>query len=387
MNILQISVSDYGGCAHSLAEAIKATTKHDSISARSAPPSYIKYKTHLAIGSPNDIKGIWDWADVVHVHDVMPPLPQGLPTKPTVITYHGSMYRRNPALYNRLVKRFSWVGTVATIDLTAHGLRWMPDCRPPLDKYAYRPDGRYIVAHAPTSRPGKSTNEVIAALDSLVRKGEIVLDVIEMVDHISCLKRKGRASIYIDQFTLCYGLNSIEAWSMGIPVIANAQPQTLNKIKKIMGDLPFYQVPVNGVPDAVIALRDDEELAEEYTTRGRDCYMAYHSQTAAAKKALEYYKEALALGAPRALPMQKGPYKTQEKDFLVGSEGMVILRYTGGNVGKFDVTGPITHTIYHFDGMNGRQRLVDARDAKELIKPRSRGKGIHRGLVEYEVVR
>jgi len=412
VNILQISVNDFGGCAYYLAEAIKATfpDEHDSISVRGAQPSYIKYKVHSMAPQPDDLAGLWNWADVVHVHDVMPPLPARLPTKPTVITYHGSMYRRNPSVYNGLVQRFGWVGTVATIDLLAHGLEWMPDCRPDFGELAKnRRERRFIVAHAPTSRLVKDTNRVI---ESLQGQDGVTLDVIEWVDYETCLRRKSYASVYVDQFNLCYGLNAIEAWSMGMPVIANAGSDTKARIRQLVGALPFEETALDDLLEVVLALRDDTAYYREAAQRGRDCFERFHSPQAAAKAALGYYVRALEKGAPRGMPQMKTrqkpkhirrnslrsgarrpdqPQSVEQEWPAAGSGGMVVVRYTGANVGQQSVTGDITGQLYLYNGMDehGRTFLMDSLDAAEIVKPRRRGKnagGKGPGVTEFEVI-
>ncbi len=289
MNILQISVNDYGGCAYYLAEAITATTRHVSTSVRTAPPSYIGYATHLAAPRADDLRSVWEWADVVHVHDVCPPLPPGCKPKPTVITYPGSMYRRNPHIYNDHAARQGWLATVATLDLTAHGLPWMPDTRPALGGYVAR-SRTPLVAHAPTSRVIKDTEAVIKA----VEKAGVALDVIEFVDYETCLRRKGRAWLYVDQFRLCYGLNAVEAWAMGQPVIANAAPRTLRAIRDVVGFVPFHVSTLDELPFAIERLLNESALYEEYVLLGADCYRRFHAPDAAAAIALSFYERAMA---------------------------------------------------------------------------------------------
>lgn len=294
MNILQLSIGDYGGCGYYLAEAITATTRHESRLMRLAD-SYIHYPTHLVMEKLSDLQDAYKWADVVHMHDAAPGLPRGSKPKPTVVTYHGSMYRRRPKVYNNLCQRKGWIGTVATIDLMAHGLPWMPDTRPDLSKYVARPRGhrarrRFIVAHAPTSRKVKGTNAVIAMLDGI---DGIILDVIERVDNRTCLRRKGQARLYIDQFRLGYGLNAIEAWAMGMPVIADAPDAIINRLLKIIGFLPFVRCPLADLRDMVLKLRSDLEFYQDGVTRGQQCYEKFHSPASAARRALAYYEQAI----------------------------------------------------------------------------------------------
>ena len=49
--------------------------------------------------------------------------------------------------------------------------------------------------------------------------------------------RKGRADVFVDQMILGYGCNAIEAWGMGIPVIAGVDPEKAPSI--IMQTIPL----------------------------------------------------------------------------------------------------------------------------------------------------
>ena len=401
MNILQISFHDHGGAAYHLAEAINTTTKHHATSVRQAAGSYLQYPIDLAAAKPGDLVGVWEWADVVHVHDICPKLPRGLKPKPTVVTYHGSMYRRGPQVYNDLCEKNGWLATVATIDLMAHGLPWMPDTRPDLSKYVDRPKGRYIVAHAPTSRAVKDTDKVIGALDGI---DGLTLDVIEQVDNQTCLRRKGRASIYVDQFRLCYGLNAIEAWQMSMPAIVNAGKATIQRILEELGFLPFVQSTLEDLRETVLKLRSDEQFYSDGVERGQQVIREAHGSTIVAARALAYYEQAFemkALPLPEAtkeemrqpLPVAPPPPLPAKKAILevaageIGEQGLVLVRYIGGNSGGTLITGAITGARYEFSARG--QRYMDVRDADALLawdQGVRRKSGNKRGKRNFEVV-
>jgi len=403
MNILQISVHDHGGAAYYLAEAIRTTTKHSAQAVRQARGSYIQYPVDLVAEKPDDLVGVWEWADVVHVHDICPKLPRGLKSKPTVVTYHGSMYRRGPQTYNDLCQKSGWIGTVATIDLTVHGLPWLPDTRPDLSKYVDR-SGRFIVAHAPTSRTVKDTDQVIEILDG----AGLALDVIERVNNETCLRRKGRASVYVDQFRLCYGLNAIEAWQMGIPAIADASAETIQRILKEMGFLPFVRCGLDNLLETVLRLRDNVQFYNDGVRRGQQAIEEFHVPAIVAQRALAFYEQAQALKAssllplaaatemrqgavpavPKPQPQGKKPKPKVEAEDL-GTEGLVLVRYIGGNLGGMTITGTETHTRYEF-ATHGSARYMDTRDAGILLewdRGNKHKSGNKRGKRNFEVVK
>jgi len=397
MNILQISFHDHGGAAYHLAQAINATTEHKATSVRQAKGSYLQYPIDLVAEKPGDLVGVWEWADVVHVHDICPKLPRGLKPKPTVITYHGSMYRRGPQVYNELCEKNNWLATVATIDLMAHGLPWMPDTRPDLSKYVDRSAGRFIVAHAPTSRAVKDTDKVIEALDGI---DGLVLDVIEQVDNEACLRRKGRASVYVDQFRLCYGLNAIEAWQMGMPAIVNAGKATIKRIQEELGFLPFVQCKLEDLRETVLRLRDDNEFYSDSVERGKQAIREAHGSAIVAARALAYYEAAFEM---RALPLPEATKEEMRLPMLpamppaarkaapvgeVGEDGLVLIRYIGGNTGGMLITGAVTGTRYQFT--HGGARYMDKHDANALLawdRGSKRKSGNKRGKRNFEVVK
>lgn len=386
MNILQVSVHDHGGAAYYLAQAINAATEHKATSVRQAKGSYIQYPIDLVAEKPGDLVGVWEWADMVHVHDICPKLPRGLKPKPTVVTYHGSMYRKAPKTYNDMCESNNWIGTVATVDLMAHGLPWMPDTRPDLSGYVDRPKGRFIVAHAPTSRAVKSTDAIAEMLDEV---DGLALDIIERVDNETCLRRKGRASVYVDQFRLCYGLNAIEGWSMAMPAIANASKKTVQRIKKEMGFLPFVQSTLGNLQETVLRLRDDQEFYSDGVARGRQAIREIHGPGVAAARALAYYEEAFEMkAAPLPVAADDKPRslsKLPAGALDIGREGLVLVRYIGGNVGTETVQGAVTGTGYKFPGVNS-VRYMDARDWQALEtqdKRVDRKSGKNRGKRQY----
>jgi len=380
MNILQISIHDHGGCGYYLAEAINQVYKgkHKSKLLRSAGISWIAYPTHLS-GDGVALVGPWEWADVVHIHDGCPKLPKGLKPKPTVVTFHGSMYRKAHEKCNATIKRKNWVGTVSTIDLTAFGLRWMPDCRPDLSAYVNRDVGKFIAVHAPTSRIVKGTDQIIKELQG-VDIPNFELDIIEMTPNERCLKRKGRACLLIDQFQLCYGLNAIEGWIMGMPVIANAGKETLKRIRKEVGLIPFVRATLGtgDLAKKVLRLYNDSQFYSDAIERGRICIENYHLPEAAAKRAMAYYEEALAVQGvkiPDTIEIGKEP------EF---SGAVTWLRYVGGNSGRQVFYGEVTGNRYEFSGSNP-EGSVAIEDAPAFLRHRKFTKGRTKPP-EFEVV-
>jgi hypothetical protein len=283
------------------------------------------------------------------------------------------------------------VGTVATIDLMEHGLRWMPDTRPAISSYIERAE-QFVVAHAPTSRLVKDTDAIIGILE---KQPGIDLDIIEHVSNRECLRRKGRSALYIDQFRLCYGLNAIEAWLLGMPVIANAGEDTIKRIKQIVGHIPFMLAqPDKSLLQAVLRLREDGLAYQRALQWGVDCTQRFHTQEAAAKIALGYYEEAMAI-KPMALPPIPPGKATADLPAspkrhgaaLPGQTGMAVVRYIGGNEGKETFFGETTGTKYAFSAKDP-VKYIDTRDLAGFLRPRIvRHKGRRVERVEFVEVK
>lgn len=371
MNVLSLCKWDYAGCGFFLSDAINRHTKHVSRSIRMLT-STLQYPYDLLNVSDKLLMELWRWADVIHVHDApgVPFPPPGLEPKPTVITHHGTIYRRDPQHYNEEARAAGWVATVATPDLTQYGLPWLPDCRPDLSKYIKRSRGSFIVAHAPTKRAVKGTPAVIGA-----KLAE--LDLIENVTWEQCLERKGKARLTIDQFKLGYGCNAIEAWSMSQAVIGNGSKTILGQIKSLIGYLPF--VACDPTPAAIKAtverLHNDRIEYQEAVNRGRQCYRDFHSPQAVAIQAVAFYEQALA-GGPARVPRAHRYQKPQPPE--VGENGLTLIEYIGPNAGDMAWYGAITGQQYQLGGVRNRG-YVDSRDVPGLLEATDkRGRAVFR---------
>jgi glycosyltransferase involved in cell wall biosynthesis len=169
---------------------------------------------------------------------------------------------------------------VSTIDLlvaddltwlpSPHDLEWLPTFRAPID------DGVYRIGHAPTNRAIKSTEALIAASRRLSEEMPVELVIGEKLSWHNTLALKGTVDVFFDQVILGYGNNAIEAWGMGIPVIAGGAPDTLAKMWSIFGELPFYQATEDTIYEALRALADPK-TRKEWAERGRRFVERFHA--------------------------------------------------------------------------------------------------------------
>ena len=347
MKILLLTKVDNGGAAWFLREALNENG-HEARQVRYRESDYIGYPADLIQPSETQLRAPWDWCDVVHVHDNAPFVPDAWwrEGKPVVVTYHGTMYRDAPARYDQEAQARGWFQTVATPDLTNLCPRWLPDTRPhyqPAEPYR---GGLFRVAHAPTNRNRKGTDAVIRACKDFVF---VDLDVIENASHAECIERKRRAHLVVDQLTLGYGCNAIEAWQMGLPVVSGGPVDVLERVRANVGFLPFVLATNEAeIARHVLTLRDNPVLHAGACAIGGRCAELYHSYEAAAGIAVKWYEAAQK--QPRPAP----------------TSGLVLVRYIGGNVGKMSFTGAVTGLRYWFSATEA-VKYVDARDVPGLL--------------------
>jgi hypothetical protein len=404
LSILSLSHMDLAGCGYILSQAINEHTDNVSHAIQWAP-SYIQYPYEYLRPSPDVISDLWLKADVIHIHDAFNYRPPNLPERPTVITWHGNIYRNHPVLNNKNSIRMHRVQTVATIDLVPLGDNlWMPDTRYPIS--VAEKNKEFTVCHAPTDRDCKSTAMIIEAC----RIANVKLELIEKVTWQECLIRKSRCHILVDQFKLGYGCNAIEAWAMGIPVIANGSKETIDGMVEMFGQLPFVTCEDDAakLSEILSAFASDTSLLDTYAKNGKSHYEKYHSPMATAARAIEYYHKAIELFWSREQKVDIKQNQLEVNDIVKlrdnhmrnhvtmsvkspqvktlssrvmppGESGLTLLRYVGGNRGSETYIGAITKNKYVFSSVKP-DKFVDSRDAKAFLDMRDNKAGQNKKL-------
>jgi hypothetical protein len=261
---------------------------------------------------------LWPRAHVVHTHNNLANIARferrGVLRKPYVIHHHGTMYRIGYRQHLRDAKERRAVPIVSTLDLQAIApdvTTWVPQAYS-LDELASyrgakRDDGVLRIAHAPTNRAIKSTEVLIAAVDRLRKEGAAVeLDVIERVSNVECMRRKGTADVYVDQVLFGYGCNAVEAWGMGLPVIAGVDPElclprtrmripadTRDLMLSTWGTLPFYEATEGTLYDALVAMLKPA-TRRKYAKLGMDHVKRWHDERLVVEQLKAIYAEAIA---------------------------------------------------------------------------------------------
>lgn len=252
--------SDTAGIGVGLAAAFADS---DDIEVRSVARR-TNYLAYPADAPWSDAEALWDAADLVHLHGNFKAhrllLAAGRAAKPIVLHHHGTKYRRDAAAYDAAVAGHEpgAVAVAATLDLLDIGphLTWVPH---PVDIDALaahrnlaRGKRRLRVGHSPTNRAAKSTEAFLAAC----KRVDVEPVLIEGQSWAECLRIKGTCDALFDQTTYGYGVSAIEAWAMGIPVVAGGAPSTLDRMRETFGELPFIEATEDTIADALDQLTD-----------------------------------------------------------------------------------------------------------------------------------
>lgn len=306
MRVLIVSPGqDTGGQGIRIKEAFDRHGGTDwHVDAMRLADNYIHYPTDLDWDEQKALD-LYERADVVHHKNGMlayPLLDVGA-RKPAILHHQGSRLRKHPREVSGEGVTAGATQIVSTVDLLADapGSTWLPtpyDLDWLRDRYR-RPhgSGRIRIGHAPTNYAAKNTSAIMKALDVVARKHPIEVDLIEQARWKVCLSRKGLCDIFIDQITLGYGNNAVEAWAMGIPVVSGfAEPADRAAFVEqtgIDGDaMPFHEATAVNLVARIEQLVVDAELRAEVGRRGRAYAEAFHDERAIVERLKVLYIDA-----------------------------------------------------------------------------------------------
>lgn len=212
--------------------------------------------------------------------------------KPIVLHHHGSLFREAHGSIAKGARAIGAVQIVSTLDLTLHepDVEWLPSPYPMAELAALRDprDGPVRIAHFPTSAKVKSTHAFLAATQRLAERYpiEVLTNVVRgHVRHIpvdeggwaEVMARKATADIYFDQVQLGYGNNAVEAWGMGIPVVAGVvDPAVRALMVERFGRLPFVEATEDTIEVTLERLIQSRAMRDEYGNQGRDHALRFH---------------------------------------------------------------------------------------------------------------
>jgi glycosyltransferase involved in cell wall biosynthesis len=147
------------------------------------------------------------------------------------------------------------------------------------------------ICHAPTKRYLKGTEYVLKAVNEL--KGQFDFDflLIENKPHEEVLKiKEQKCDVIIDQLTdlggFGYGMNSMEALSMGIPSITYINPE----YEKFLKIHPFINANKDNIKEVLMKILDTPEILLKKSDESREWVLKEHNHLNVSKFMLDKLK-------------------------------------------------------------------------------------------------
>jgi hypothetical protein len=316
MRVLSLSTGqDLAGIGVRMAQAFARCAPDWEFRATASSTTYIDYPIDVPYRQ-QDAERLYDAADVVHLHGNLNAHDwyddgQG---KPTILEHHGTEFRWYHGKLARRARQIGAVQVASTLDLTMleRGIEWMPapynlDELRAIRAAHYEPSDRIRIAHAPTDRQLKGTGLFLDIMRALARTHPVELVLIEGRTWKHCLALKATADIFYDQLQLGYGCNAIEAWGMGIPVVAGvADPDVRALMAQRWDGLPFYEASdTDALYDALRTLVESEQARREWAERGTRHVERFHEEDRVVPLLQDLYRN-----APATLPGGNAKRKT-----------------------------------------------------------------------------
>jgi len=213
--------------------------------------------------------------------------------KPIVCTYHGQDLRTRGVI--PAIDKVSCLNLTSELDL----LKKHPNIKYlflPYDTKKHNPpfssNSSIRICHSPTNRFYKGSDTIIPICEELAYENEDVeFILIENKSHFDTLKIKKTCDIFIDQVHnrggLGYGMNSVEALSLGLCCVTELVPEYVDFIP----DHPFVNVTGENLLNSLRNLIDNSTKILEYKKKAREWVINKHDLTYTAEKLYELYHE------------------------------------------------------------------------------------------------
>lgn len=223
------------------------------------------------------ITELWKSADVIHMMDKFESattVPNYDEVKPRLIHHHGSIFRSNPYNFIERCQKEGIPQLAATFDLLKYddSVQWMPH---PIDinymQHFISPYRKGLI-----HTPGAGYNGT-DHLKKAIQGTGWELDIVTNLPWNMAMKRKGMASVLFDSMDIGYGMTSVEAYALRMPVIAGGSSATESKIFDTMGYLPYLSATPESLRDVLVQLQEPQ-LQKEVESFGWQCVNDYHAE-------------------------------------------------------------------------------------------------------------
>ena len=212
--------------------------------------------------------------------------------KPIICTYHGQDLRTRGVL--SFIDRMSKLNLTSELDL----LNKHPDINYiflPFNTKVYNPSYKLNkiirIVHSPTNRFYKGSEIIIPVCEKLAKRSDVEFVLIENMCHEESQYLKQTCDILIDQVKnrggWGYGMNSIEAMSMGLCCVTELVPE----YEKFISDHPFINVSAENLYEKLLMLIKNPNIILNHKKLSRNWVTRYHDIDQVSNKLYEYYNE------------------------------------------------------------------------------------------------
>lgn len=308
LRIVNITSLDPGMVVHRLHSAINATSPHESIMLSSRHDRAYREPYQYSLVNDREIcREICREADLLHVHmHFYPLLTLGVRWEgPTVIHHHGTMYRNTPDRRAQEDAERAQVRLCSNLELLRYpaskGMYYLPN-PVPFAQYRelglqHRPSWEerpFRIAHSPTKRHLKGTDEFLDAIQELQTRGvDVEAVIIEGQTFQESLRLKATCHAIFDSFWLGIQCSGLEAAAMGLPVIAGDDHVAV-RYRSWLREVPFTFAGVYGeLLERVLDLATDEGYYDQEAKRVSTYVRTHHDYGPVVRKYLEILDERL----------------------------------------------------------------------------------------------
>lgn len=215
--------------------------------------------------------------------------------KPIIAHYHGQDFRIRGVF--KQMDKLSNLNITSEIDLMDEykKLNYLP--LPfifPQNEPDYTIDSKIRLCHATTNRYYKGSEIIIRECERLVKQNKnIEFILIENKSHEDAMRIKKMCDINIDQIDnrggWGYGMNSVEAMSMGLCVASEIN----NSVKHIIGQHPFVNINRNNLYDVMSNLIKDKQKIYRLKKSAYYWGMKNHDTSSVGQQLYNLYKTIL----------------------------------------------------------------------------------------------
>ena len=144
------------------------------------------------------------------------------------------------------------------------------------------------MAHAPTNRAFKGTDDFLATVEALRARGVPVEAVlIENTPHAECLQIKATCHVLFDQISVgVHGISAVESMFMSQPVLGAVSPWALS----VQPNLPIIPVAPDTLAGVLEFLIAQPQFLREAATASREYAIVTHNPEAVAARFLLLYE-------------------------------------------------------------------------------------------------